>query len=138
MHPHRVNIFDGADDDAVIGPVAHHLHLIFFPPDNRFFDQHLGGGRGVKAAFDDGDIFLAVIGNAPAGAAQGEGRANDCRQPDLFQAVCRLRQGVGNRRARGLQANVGHRLAEARAVLGLVDGVGIGADQLNAIALQNP
>jgi hypothetical protein len=31
VHAHRVEVFDRADDDAVIGPVAHHLHLEFFP-----------------------------------------------------------------------------------------------------------
>ena len=42
VHAHRVEVFDGADDDDVVVQVAHHLHLVFFPAQDRFFDQHLG------------------------------------------------------------------------------------------------
>ena len=31
MHAHRIEILDRADDDAVVGPIAHHLHLEFLP-----------------------------------------------------------------------------------------------------------
>jgi hypothetical protein len=43
---------------------------------------------------------------------------------------------VGHAAAGGFQADLVHRLAEALAVLGLVDGVGIGADHLHAELLQ--
>jgi hypothetical protein len=43
---------------------------------------------------------------------------------------------VGHAAARGFQADLVHRLAEALAILGLVDGVGIGADHLHAELLQ--
>src|SRR5471030_3137487 len=35
--------FDRADDDAVVGFVAHDFHLVFFPADQRLFDQQLFG-----------------------------------------------------------------------------------------------
>jgi hypothetical protein len=43
---------------------------------------------------------------------------------------------VGHAAAGGFQADLVHRLAEALAILGLVDGVGIGADHLHAELLQ--
>ena len=33
MHSHRIEILDRADNYAVVHPVAHHLHLEFFPAD---------------------------------------------------------------------------------------------------------
>jgi hypothetical protein len=44
-----------------------------FQPSTAFLDQHLGGGRQVEAAFDNLVKFLAVIGDAAAGAGEGEG-----------------------------------------------------------------
>ena len=43
VHTHRVEIFDRADDDAVVCLVAHHLHLEFFPAQKRFFNQQFVG-----------------------------------------------------------------------------------------------
>src|SRR5690606_34559026 len=69
---HRVEVLDGADDDAIVLAVAHHLHLVLSPAEDALFDEHLVGGRRVDAAFDDGEIFFAVVGDAAAGAAKGE------------------------------------------------------------------
>ncbi len=59
---------------------------IFFPAEHGFFDQHFVGGRGVEAAGDDLLEFLAVIGDAAAGAAEGEAGADDRGQADQLPA----------------------------------------------------
>ena len=128
MHAHRIDVFDGADDDAVIFLVAHHLHLELFPAEHRFFDQHFGGRRGVDAAFDDLDELRLVVGDAAAGAAERERRPDDGGQPDVLERFERLDQRLDLVRARRLQADLLHRLAEQFSILGLVDGVGGGAD----------
>ncbi len=43
MHTHRVEVFDRADDDAVVVAIPHDLHLEFLPAEDRFLDQHLVG-----------------------------------------------------------------------------------------------
>ena len=43
VHAHGVDVFNGTDDDAVIDPVAHHLHFEFFPAKHRLLEQYLGG-----------------------------------------------------------------------------------------------
>ena len=134
MHAHRIDILDGADDDAVVRAVADHLHLIFLPAEDRFLDQDLARRRGVQPALDDPQIFLAIIGDAAARAAQREGRPDDRRQADDFQRLERLDQVMRQHGARGGEADGGHRLAEAEAVFGLVDGVSAGADHLDAEA----
>ena len=44
---------------------------------------------------------------------------------------------VGEQRARRLEADPGHRVAEQLAVLGLVDDLGVGADHLDAVFLEH-
>ena len=48
VHAHRIDVLDGADDDGVVGAVAHDFHLEFLPAEHRFLDQHLVGRRGVE------------------------------------------------------------------------------------------
>ena len=45
---HRVDILDRADDDEVVGDVAHHLELVFLPADDRFLDQDLVDGAHAR------------------------------------------------------------------------------------------
>src|SRR5450755_1343678 len=49
--------------------IEHYLHLVLFPAQHRFLDQHLGGGRGLETALHDVEEFVAVVGDAAAGAA---------------------------------------------------------------------
>ncbi len=58
-------------------------------------------------------------------------------RPMSSSAVERLRQGLDLVRARRLQPDRRHRLAEALAVLGLVDGVGGGADHLHVVFVEH-
>ncbi len=45
--------------------------------------------------------------------------------------------GVGKHRTRRFEPDLGHRLAEQRTILRLVDGFGLGADHLDIVTLQN-
>ena len=128
MHAHRIDVFDGADDDAIVVLIAHHLHLVLFPAEHRFLDQHFGGRRRIDAALDDLDEFGLVVGDAAPGAAERERRPDDGRQADILERFERLDQRLDLMRARRRQPDLGHRLAEQLAILGLVDGVGGGAD----------
>ena len=40
VHAHRVEILDRTDDHDVIRHVAHHLHLVFLPPEDRLLEQN--------------------------------------------------------------------------------------------------
>ena len=63
-----------------------------FQPSTDSLDQHLVGRRGVDAALDDVDELVLVVGDAAAGAAHGERRADDRGQADVFERDQRLRQ----------------------------------------------
>ena len=94
--------------------------------------------RGVEAARDDLRELLAVVGDAAAGAAQREGRADDRRQADVLERALRPRPRVRDACERGVSSPIRvHRLAEQLAVLGLVDRLGVRADHLDAVFLQH-
>ena len=133
---HRIDILDGADDDGIVRLVADHLHLIFLPAQHAFFHQHFGGRAGIKAAGNDVDEFLAVIGNAAAGAAHGEAGADDRWQTNEFQRGQRFLNRVRDAALRRFQADLVHRVAELQPVLGFVDGFGVGTDQLDIVFFQ--
>jgi hypothetical protein len=130
---HRVDVLDRADDDAVVGRVADDLHLVLFPAQDALFDQHLGGRRQVEAAQHDLLEFLEVIGDAAAGAGQGEAGADDGGQADEGQAFAGLVHVVGGLGLGAFQAQLVHGVAEFLAVLGLVDDLGLGADHLDTV-----
>ena len=41
MDAHGVQVLDGADDDHVVGQVAHHLQLVLLPAQQTLLYQHL-------------------------------------------------------------------------------------------------
>ncbi len=137
VHAHGVEVLNGADDDAVVVLVPNDLHLVLLPADQGFVDQQLVGGREVQPALADLLKLILVVGNATAGAAHGEGRPDDAREADLLGHFPGLLHGVGDGRARAFQADLLHGLVEPVAVLGLVDGVGVGADHFHPMLGQH-
>ena len=77
VHAHGVQVFNRADDDAVVRLVAHHFHLVLFPTQKRLFNQQLIGGRGFQAALANSLKLFRVVSNTAASAAQGEAGADD-------------------------------------------------------------
>jgi len=123
VYAHGIEVLDGADDDDVVGQIAHHLQLVFFPTQNRFFDQHFVDGRKVQPPSQDLQQFFAIVGKAAAAAAQRERRANDRREPNLDGKLQAVLQVVDQRRSRNVQADAGHGVFEQQAVFCLFDGL---------------
>ncbi len=93
VHAHRIEILDRADDDAVVGQVAHHLELEFLPAERALFDEHFVNRGERDAALQDVHEFFAVIGDAAAGSAQCEAGTQDAGVADPlgeFQAASTL------------------------------------------------
>ncbi len=137
VHAHRVQVFDRADDDAVVRSIADHFHLEFLPAQHRLFHQHFGGRRQFQAAADDLDQLFAVVGDAATAATQGEARADDGRVADAGLDLDRFFQRVSDGRLRAFQADFPHRHAEQLAVFGHADRVALGADQFDVVLLQH-
>ena len=77
MHADRVEVFDGTHDHDVVILVAHHFEFVFFPPENGFFEQHLGGRRILDARTSDAVQVFFVVGHTGAEPAHGEGGAHN-------------------------------------------------------------
>ena len=137
VHAHRIEVLDGADDDAVVARVAHHLHLELLPADHRLLDQELLGRRRFQPALADGEEFLAVVGDATARAAERERRPDHGRITDHRLHLERFLERVGERGARTLEPDALHRELEFLAVLRLVDRLLARADHLDAVLLEH-
>ena len=134
VNPHRIEVFDAADDHHVVGAVAHHLQLKFLPAQQRLLDQDLGDGAGLQAALADRPKLLRVVGDAATAAAQGEGGANDAGiTADGCAHLLGLLRGVGNAGRAHRHADALHRLLEQQPIFRLLDRRQVGADQLNPV-----
>ncbi len=138
VHAHRVDVLDRADDDDVVVSVAHHLELELTPAEHRLLDQHLVDRARREALRDDPEQLGLGAPHAAPLAAQRERRPHDRRQLDLArrQAALDLRHRLDDHRPRHTQAGVLHRPPERLPVLGPVDRLVVGADQLDPEALQ--
>ncbi len=63
VHAHGIEVFDAADDHDVVIQVAHHLHLVFFPADDRLFDQDFVNRTLVEAVLNQRIEVGAVVGD---------------------------------------------------------------------------
>ena len=82
MHAHRIDVLDRADDDEVVGPVAHDLELELLPANHRLLEQHLVNRAHVDAAPGNLPELLDVVRDAAADPAQREGRPDDARKAE--------------------------------------------------------
>ena len=137
MNAHGVEVFDGADDDAVIRLIAHDFHLVLFPPEKRLFDEKFVRRGRRETTLADFHEFLHVVGNAAAGAAERKGRADHRGKAHALLNSQRLRHVVGNPRARGLKPDAGHRFLKALTVFGLIDRFGRSADEFHIVLFKN-
>ncbi len=104
---------------------------------HRLVEQHLPDRRGLQAVRDDALELLLAARDPAAAPAEREGGAHDARQAQLGERRARLLAGSSRSRSGASAApRAAIALAEQVAVLGARDRVVVGADQLDAEALQ--
>ena len=136
VHAHGVEVLDGAHDDAVAGAVAHDLHLEFLPALDALLHEHLADRRQLEALRHDARELAVVVGDAAAGPAERERRAQHDGIADLGDDVQRVVDRVGIARPRRLDAQLGHALVEELAVLAALYRLKVASDHLDAVALE--
>src|SRR5579864_5434739 len=137
MHAHGIEILNRADDDDVVLEVAHHLQLIFFPAEHRFFDQRLVHRGEIEAAGEEFHELFAIEGDAATGTAERERGTDDDRKANLageLQSVLKIvhQRGLGN-----VESDLLHRVLEEEPVLGFLDGRDVRADELRVVLLEH-
>ena len=133
---HGVEVLHAAHGNDVAGAVAHGFKLNFFPALDIPLHQNLGDGGHVQAGAGNDTELLFAVGHAAAGAAKGKGRADDHRVADAVSHRQSILQRFGNVRGDGGLADGGHGVLKELAILGLVDGLGVGAQEAHAVSLQ--
>jgi hypothetical protein len=133
VHAHGVHVFDEADGDHLVFGVANDLQFQLLPAEHRFLDEDLADHAGRKAAAGYHAELLDVVDETAACAAHGVGRPDDDGIADLGGDLFRLLDAE----CRGAFGHVDpqplHRFLEDDAVLALLDGVGLDADDTDAV-----
>ena len=137
VYAHRVEIFDRADDHDIVGAIAHHLELVFLPPEHRLLDQNLVRGRLIQRPLDHAVEVLVPLTDASSGAAHREARPNDRRQACLFEDFAGFREARRDARRRHRQTETLHRSPEQLTIFGFVNRLEARPDQLDPVALQH-
>ena len=131
VHAHRIDVLDRADDDRVVGHVAHHFELELLPAQNRLLDQ---GGRGrtrLQGADDHVVDLVAVEHDAAALASQREARPDDDREAQAVDDPPRLFQRARDTALRHLETGLHHGPLEEQAVLAQAQRLDPRAEQLH-------
>ena len=138
VDPHRVEVLDGADDDARVRRVAHQLQLELLPAEDRLLDEDLVDRREEEAALDDRLEVVGIEGDPAPGAAEGVGGADDDGEAEGMGDLAGLVDRPGHAGPQDVDAGLLHRLLEEEAVLPELDGVGRGAEELDAVLREGP
>jgi hypothetical protein len=136
VHAHRVDVLDRTDDHDVVVAVAHDFELELPPPEHRLLEQDLADGARVEALGDPLVELGGVARDAAAVTTKGERGPHDQGQSQLIDRPVGLRHRGDDRRPRHTQTRIHHRLAKHLPVLRAPDRVVVGADQLDAEAVE--
>jgi hypothetical protein len=137
VHAHGVDVLDRADDDHVVGVVAHHLELVLLPADDAALHQDLADRAGREATLRGEEHLLRVLRDAGAAAPEDERGPHDDRVPDVLGDGDGLVDGAREARLRDAQPDLLHRGLELLPVLGGMDRVRSGADHLDPEAFEH-
>ena len=110
---------------------------ISFQPSTGLLHEDLALGREREALLGNAHQVVMVVGHAAAGAAQGEGRAQDHRVAELLGDLLALLHGVRDAGLGDLEADVAHGVGKELAVLAGLDGVDVAADDLDAVLVKD-
>ena len=134
---HGVDVLHGADGDGGVVGVTHDLELDLLVALDGLLHQDLVDRGELQTVGQQGDQLLLVVGEAAAGAAQGEGRTQDDRIADLIGGLDALLQGGCDLRGADGLAQLLAQLLEQLPVLGTLDGLKAGAQDLHLALLQD-
>ena len=131
MDAHGVEVLHVADGDGRVIAVADDLVLDLLVALDALFDKNLMDGRELEGVLHQEAELLLVVGEAAAGAAEGESGTEHHGIADLFGGLQALFHGAGDLRGQHRLADGGAQLLEQFPVLGLLDGGAGGAQQLD-------
>ena len=136
VHADGVEVFHRADGEHVPRAVAQHFELDLLPAADILFDEHLRDGREHEPVVGDEAELLLVVRDAAARAAQRERGTHDDGIAELFCDLNAFVDRIGDVGRNDGLMDLFHRLFEEFAILRPVDGIELGADELDAPFIQ--
>ena len=137
MNTHGIEVFNGADDYNVVIEVAHDLELKLFPPDKRFFNQHLGDRTLFNAVRNLKLEFFPVVSDSSACSSKSERRTNDSGKADIIEYFPGVIERVGKSPFRLSYADTLHSFGEKLPVLSLFDSLEVGSYHNNRVPVKD-
>ena len=137
VHTYGVQIFHGADGDAVVNSVADNLKFDFLPASDGAFNQALADGAITQALLYNINQLILIFSNTATGAAKSIGRTNNQRIANLTTEGAGSHNGFYNSRFRNGLMDFFHRFLEHFAVLATFNGGDLGAQQAYLVLAQN-
>ena len=137
MDADGVDVFHVADDDAVVGLIAHDFVFDFLPAGNGAFDEDLVDWAEFDAARGDHEQFVFVMGDAAAGTAEGKGRTDDDRIADLIGEFDGRRDVFKDIAFRNRLVDIFHGFLEEFPVFGFFDSRQMRPEELDVIFFQD-
>ena len=125
---HRIEVFDGADDNAVVVFITHNFHFVLFPANQRFINQQLIGWGQIQAAFTDFFELFAVIRDTTTGAAHSKGRTDNTWEANISRYSQCFFHGMCDTGTSGIQTDFFHCFIEALTVFCFINGIGGSTD----------
>ena len=133
----RVEVFHVADGDGGVVLVADDLVFDLLKALDALFDQHLADRRERQRVFHQRQEFFLVVGEAAAGAAERERRAQHHRVADLFHNLEAFFNRACHFRREYRLAELFAQLLKKLPILRPFNGKRAGAEQLHAALLQD-
>ena len=138
MNAHGVEIFDRADNYALILVVAHHLHLVFLPTKQALLNQNLINGRGIQPLAQHLFKFNLVVCNPASRAPQRvSGAQNNGKIPEVLDFLAGFVNRMDAKGMSDVQADIEHSLLEKLSVLPLPDCLRFCPDHLDPMLFQD-
>ena len=138
VNAHGVKVFDRTDNDDVICVIAHDLHLVLFPTNDAFIEQHFVDGREFQTFANLFFEFIAVVSDAAANSTQREAGSDNHWQADFFESQTSLVHVVNDSAVTDIQPDFDHGLLEGIAFFGLLDHVNFGTQHFDAKLFEYP
>src|SRR5208337_1179292 len=137
MNTHRIEVFNGTDDDDVVFLVPHHFKLILFPPDHRLLHKHLVDRAELQSLLKEFTIFFNVICNPSSCTPQSECRPEDDRKTKMLYNIKSVLDGGYCCALRDFQSDVPHCLFKQLPVFSFPDRMQLRTYQLHLVAVQH-
>ena len=137
VNAHRVKVLDGTHDASIVIRVTHDLHLILFPTEQRFLNQHFADRTQRQPTFANGGELRFIVSNTATTSTKSEcGTNNHGINANHLLHVMTLRHRVRDITDRNIKSNRANSVLEQLAIFRAADNRCRSANHLHPIPFE--